>query len=369
MTQISRMQFMYLMLWVILGTGITVLPFSIGQYTVRDGWMVPLFFFLGTVCTAGVSALFIRTFPNQSLMDGLETAFGPWIGRVLGGWMLIWFLITTAMLLRELSVFVEITSLPRTPLYVISAAILPPITYVVFHGIETLGRLGEFITPIAVIIALGLSVLSLQNMDVSQLTPVLANGWTPVLRASVLPTTSFPFEFVLALQLVKSMKGGKTLAKDLLWLGAFLSVAGLFIMGIVIAVLGPAMTYLSLPVGEVVRGIRIGQFVERLDTIYVMGVISTMVLKISTFLYAMCSAMKDVFRLPTTRNVAFPAGVAVWTGNILFFHNSPDLQEFMAYTTPAYFGLTLIGLPLLAIGVFRITRAINKTPRKQSTAR
>ena len=358
MAQISRLQFFYLMLWVIMGTGITVLPFSIAQFTVRDGWMIPLFFFLGTVISAGVSVWFIRTFPNQSLLIGFETAFGTWIGRAIGIWILVWFLIHNGLLLRELSIFVEITSLPRTPFYIISAVIIIPITYGVFHGLEVISRLVEVITPIALILSLLIAILSLQNVDVSQLRPVLANGWTPVLRAAVLPSTSFSLQLIMALQVIKSLHNGKTFGRDLLLVGAILALAGVLIEGIITSVLGPASTYLALPVGEVVRGIRIGQFVERLDTIYVMGAMATMTFKISFFLYAMTLTMKEVFRLPTTKNMALPAGVAVWTANILFFHNSPDLHDFMLYTSPAYYVFTLLVLPLLAISFQRITKSI-----------
>ncbi|MCF8567072.1 spore germination protein [Alicyclobacillus tolerans] len=362
MTQISRLQFVYLMLWLILGTGIVLLPFAIAQFTIRDGWIVPVFFFMGTAFAAGVSVLFIRTFPNQTLMNGLETAFGSWIGRLFGIWLIVWFLIASSMLLRELSVFVENTALPKTPLYIISATIIIPIAYGVFQGLEVLGRLAEFLTPIAMILAFSLALVSLQNVDFSHLRPVLANGWTPVLRAAVLPATSFPFEFIFALQFVKALRGGKTFGRDLMLVGGFLSVAGMLIEGIVISVLGPAVTYLPIPVGEVVRGVRIGQFVERLDTIYAMGVIATMAVKISVFLYAMISSLQDVFRLPTTKNVTWPAGVAVWAANVVFFHNAPELQEFMVYTTPAYFGFSLVVLPLVAISVYRIKRTVGVKP-------
>lgn len=360
------MQYMYLMLWLTLGTGITVLPFSIAQFTVRDGWMVPLFYFFGVLLVIGVAVLFIRTFPNQSLMNGLETAFGPWVGRALGMWLVIWLLVHSGMLLRELSVFVEITSLPRTPLYLITATIVVPIAYSVFHGIEVMGRLSEFITPISILLALTLALLALQNVDFSQLRPVLADGWTPVLRASVLPAT-FPFQFLVSLQFVKSLNGGKTMAKDLLFVGVFLLITGALIEGIIISILGPAVSYLSLPVGEAVRGIRIGEFVQRLDTIYVMGAIATMALKIMVFVYVMSSILKDMFRLPTTRHVAWSAGIASWTANVVLFHNAVDLNEFVMYTTPAYYGFTLVGLPLLAVGVYRLTRVMSPQRRAGPT--
>jgi len=355
-TQISRLQLMYLMIWVILGTGIVLLPFAIAQFTINDGWMVPFFFFGGTIVAAIVCVVFIRTFPNQSLANGLETAFGPWLGRLIGVWMMIFFFVFSAMLLRELTIFVEVTSLPETPMYLISATILVPISYGVFQGVEVVGRVAEFLTPVALMIGVILAVLSIQNADFSQIQPALAHGWTPVLRGSVLPATSFPFEFIVVLQFVKSMRGGKTLGRDLLWVGASLTVFGVLVEMLIISVLGPSITYLSLPVAEVIRGIRIGEFVQRFDTIYVMGVIATMVLKISVFLYAMSSAMQDTFRLPTFRNVVWPNGIAIWTASILFFHNSPDLHEFMVYVTPAYFSFTLVLIPILAVVTFRLKK-------------
>jgi spore germination protein KB len=354
MTQISRLQFRYLLLWMILGTGILALPFSIAQFTVRDGWIVPLFFFVGTALVTAVGVLFIRTFPNQSLMNGLETAFGPWIGRAAGIWMLILFLIFAGTLLRELSVFVETTSLPKTPLYLISAVITVPIAFAVFQGLEVVGRLAEFLTPVAFIIAVVITALSFQNVDLSQLRPILANGWTPVLRASLMPATTFPFEFIVALQFVKSLSDVPSFGKDMLLVGAFLSIIGIGIEIIVICTLGSSVAYLSLPVVEVIRGIGIGHFVERLDTIYIMGVIATMVIKICTILYVTASGLQDVFRLPSTKNIAWTVGTAVWTANVVLFPNSPALQEFIIFMSPAYYTFSLVMLPLLAVLIYRM---------------
>lgn len=354
MTQISRLQFRYLLVWIILGTGIVALPFSIAQFTVRDGWLVPLFFFLGIAFVTTVGVLFIRTFPNQSLMNGLETAFGPWIGRAAEIWMLILFLILAGTLLRELSVFVETTSLPRTPLYLISAVITVPIAFAAFQGLEVIGRLAEFLTPVALIIAVVLSVLSFQNVDFSQLRPILANGWTPVLRASLLPATTFPFEYILTLQFAKSLSDVRAFGKDMFLVGAFLSITGIGIEIIVICTLGSSVAYLNLPIVEVIRGIRIGDFVQRLDTIYIMGVMATMVIKISTNLYVMSSGVQDVFRLPSTKHIAWPAGAAVWSANIVLFPNSSALQEFIVFISPAYFGFSLVMVPLLAVLIHRV---------------
>lgn len=358
-TQISRLQFVYLMMWAILGVGIIILPPSISQFTIRDGWIVPLFFMVGTFISAGVCTLWVRTFPGQSLSDGLESAFGPWLGRVAGSWLLLWFLIATSMFFRQLILFITTTTLSKTPYYIITGVAILTVCYGAYHGIESLGRLAEFLTPLGFITGAVLWMLSLQNADFSQLRPVLADGWTPVLRGSVLASTSFSFEFIFALQFISTLRNGKTIGKDILIVGAVLSALGLVIEATVVSVLGAPVTYLSLPIMEVVRGIRIGQFVERLDTLFVMGVISTIIIEMTVLVYGFSTGIERIFRLPAHKNITWSTGAVIWAISILIFRNEPELREFILYVSPAYFTVSLVFMPLLAILVQTIRKRVS----------
>ena len=128
-----------------------------------------------------------------------------------------------------------------------------------------------------------------------------------------------------------------------------ITVVGTLVIVVTIGVVGQPTNYLTYPVLEVVRSIRIGRNLERLDTLYVMGVMSTILIKLFVFHYAWCEGMKDVFKLSSHRIVTLSGGLLVWAGSIACFRSIEDEKEFMTYVAPAYFVVTLVGIPLLAV--------------------
>lgn len=361
--QISRIQFVFLLLWLIMGTGILTMPFAIAHFTIHDGWLVPLMFMGGSLVSVGVCLAFVRIFPGCSITEGFEMAFGTWGCRILGMWLILMLYVGMCMVLRELSLFIEISILPRTPLFLVSALVIVPLGYGMTMGVFALGRLAEFITPMALLLGAILTLLALQKLDWNQFQPVLEHGWRPVYRGGLLPATGFAFQFIFALQFVKSLRDVKKLPRDIFVTSAALSIVGCVIMVSIIGVLGGAASYLSYPVLELVRSIRVGEFLERFDTIYVMGVVVTIVIKLGVWEHVWLSTIEHIFRLPSYRNIAVAATAAVWAGNVFLFHDSAELAEFMVYVTPSYFGVTLVGLPMAAVVVHNVrTKLLRHRP-------
>lgn len=357
-TTISRLQFIYLMTWLIMGTGVLTLPYSISQFVVRDAWMSAVLIFAMPLVASGITALYIRTFSTRPLVEGFHTAFGPWLGRLASMWLLVWLYALLCMIVRELCVFVEVGVLPQTPIYVISALVVFPVAITTSWGFEVMGRLSEILTPLAVIVTLALFGLAVQHADIHRLTPVLADGWTPVLRGTVIPWT-WAMELVIALQFVQSLSnGGRYLTKDLLIVGAVLMTIGVVAEVTITSILGPQRTYSLFPILEVIRTIRYGDFLERLDPLYVMGVTSLILLKLSTFQYAWLSGLQQWLRCSSYRPLVWSGAFAVWTGSLFLWPDAPTMDEYILFTLPGYFAVTLIVLPLAAIVVYRIRKSL-----------
>ncbi len=348
-TRISRLQFIYMMIWSILGVGMINLPSSIAHFTVRDAWMVPFFFVISSSIVAGICAVWVRFFPGQSLAEGLESSLGTWIGRAAELWFIVSLFLATSMFFRQLILFITTTTLAKTPYYIITGIAMFVACYGVYQGIESIARLGEFLTPLAAIIGLIVLVLSLPNADISQMQPVLADGWTSILRGAVLPSTTFSFELMFSLQFIPVLGNAKTIGRDLMIVAMILGALGMLIEATIVSVLGPSVMYMSLPLMEVARGVQIGQFVERLDTFFVMGAISTIILEISVLLYGLSIGIQRLFSLPTHKNITWAAGATIWGISILIFRNESELREFLLYVSPAYFTVSLLSVPLLAI--------------------
>jgi spore germination protein KB len=358
--QISRFQMVIVLIWSILGTGIVTVPFVIAQFTVRDSWITGLLFAAGGLISAGVAAVFLHALPNRNLTSGLIDAFGPWLGRMFCLWFLVWLYLINCTVLREVESFVSITILPETPEYIIGLLAMTGISYMVYMGAEVPMRDGEFITPLALIVAPLLFALSMQHMDVHQLMPVLADGWQPVLRGAMTPDLTFALEMLISLQFVRALRDSQTLPKDMITATAIITVLLTCVLAITTGVVGQSTSYLSYPVLETVRSIRVGRFLERLDTLYVMGVMSTVCLKLGVFHYAWCEGMKDVFKLSSHRIMAYSGGLFVWAGSFAFFRSTQEMEHFIAGVAPAYFVLTLICIPLLAAMVMNFRRRVKR---------
>ncbi|CAM3947668.1 GerAB/ArcD/ProY family transporter [Alicyclobacillus pomorum] len=358
--QISRYQITLALIWSVLGTGIVTAPFIINQFVIRDAWIALLLFTVGGLLSTTVAILFVRALPNRSLIGGLIDALGPWLGRVFGLWFLVWMYLVSCKTLREGTSFVGITILPQTPLYIIAFAGAIACSYAVYMGAEVVMRNGEFITPLAAIVAPALIALSMMHLDVHNLMPVLADGWQPVLRGAVTPDITYALELLIGLQFVPMLRNSRALPKDMIIVTGIITVVGTLLGVITIGVVGQSANYLSFPVLEVVREIRVGRNIERLDTLYILGVMSTILIKLSVFHYAWCEGMKDVFKLSSHRIVALSGGLLVWAGSIALFRSQLEVNNFMISVAPAYFVVTLVGIPLLAVLVMAFRKRSNR---------
>lgn len=347
--QMSRFQFISILLWSVMGTGVLTLPWSIGQFVSRDAWMSALLLFVVPVLAGVVSTLFVRMFPGQSLVEGLIEALGPWVGRALSLWFLVWLLLLSAMILRELTLFLETTVLPKTPLYVLSAMATLPLTYLVLNRIEAIGRMAAFFTPLALLVTGGLLSLAIPHMDFRHLLPVLADGWRPVLRGGVVPW-AWASETLTALQFVNALGGKERLVwRDFLIVGALMALLGGLAEVVITSVIGEQRVYSMFPILEVVRTIQLSEFLERLDPFYVMGVTSLIVIKTASFQYSFCTGLEQVFGLKSYASVVWVSGFLIWSGSIFFWKDSATLAEYMLFTVPVYYIGTMFGLPILAV--------------------
>lgn len=349
--QLSHFQFIAILLWSVMGTGILTLPWAIGQFVIRDSWISALMLLFVPVLASGVALLFVRTFPGQSLVEGLMTALGPWFGRAGALWFLIWLFLLNAMVLRELLVYVENSILPYTPINILSGLAVVAMAYVTASKIEVIGRIAAFFTPTAFLITAVLLALAVPHMDFSRLLPVFADGWRPVLRGSVIPW-SWAAETLSALQFATALSNkGKFIGRDFLIVGLLMTILGGMAEVVITSVLGEQRINSLFPILEVVRTIQFSEFLERLDPLYVMGTTLLILIKVAVYNYSFCTGMEQVFRLKSYTAVVWGGVLPLWAASLFFWRDSASLAEYILFTVPVYYIGTMFGLPVLAVVV------------------
>ncbi|WP_026974328.1 GerAB/ArcD/ProY family transporter [Alicyclobacillus contaminans] len=343
--RISSTQLVVLLIWTTLGTGIVTIPYVLGLFTVRDGWISTLLSSAGGLLVTAVAWLYIRMLEMRRLTEALLRTFGPVVGRALGLWVVFWIWISNCTVLRELELFVGNTILPRTPEYVIGFLASTTFAYAVYMGVEVLARTGEFILPLSAVVGPVLIMLSLQYMDIHEMMPVLADGWSPVLRGAVVPALAYGMEFGIVLQYLHAVNHRQSVLGSLVMSTGLVSVVLTIVVAITVGVTGHSVSYLNYPVLEMVRTIRVGRFLERIDTLYVMAVMSTIFIKLGAFHYAWCEGMKDIFGLSSHRTLAVPGALSVWAGSLAVFAKAGTVEHFIITDVPSYFVFTVLVIP------------------------
>lgn len=56
--QLSKQQFLFLSIWLVLGTGILLLPAAVGRFVMRDGWITAALSVIGGLAIVAVVFLF-----------------------------------------------------------------------------------------------------------------------------------------------------------------------------------------------------------------------------------------------------------------------------------------------------------------------
>ncbi|QSO50477.1 endospore germination permease [Alicyclobacillus curvatus] len=360
--KLTRIETLLLMFWTIMGTGILAIPFAIGHFTTRDGWLSPLFLPLPGLTMVIVAVVYAR-FNQGNLIQSLRQSFGLFIGGGIGVWYTLCLFIITATVWRELTEFMGTTVYPDTPVPLVSSMLVFPISYGVHKGIKSIGSFGEFLAPLALIVTTAVVLFSIMDMHLDSLFPTLADGWRPILRGSVVPSITYALEPLVIVQIVQDLNSRKTLGRDLIITLFFVVIALVLIEVVVIAVLGSSVGELTYPILEVIRSISVGEFIERLDTFYVMGVLSTIYIKLAVFHYAFCKALEELFHLSSYRVIVWTGALAAWAASMFLFPDTNAVAEFITFATPAYFIVTLLCIPVL----LTIRQSFSKNPRSQST--
>jgi len=364
MVQISRYQLILILLWTVLGTGIVTMPATIAQFTLRDAWIAGFGLLLGAAICALVALAHVRLFPGRTLTQAATDVLGPALGRVYGIWYLVYGFVAIATIGREMGAFIGISVLPNTPDFLITAMAFAVSMYLSYLGIEVVGRVNEFIMPLAIIVAPILFGLAARLFDSSPFHPFLGDPLTAAWRAAVVPTFAYGLEFSIALQWVPALRTPRTLPWDILIAGAISACVLSALVVLTVGVLGDPTRYLNYPVLELVRSIRQGKFVERLDTLYVMGGGVTLVLKLSAFQLAVVEAVKDVSGSPERTWIPVPVALLGWSLSNYLFRNVFDVTSFILRDVPGYFFITVGLVPgaLYAVEAFR--RARTKSRRR-----
>jgi len=306
------------------------LPSRILQLAGPDFWLAQLLAL--SVCLPLILLVVLAGLrhPNHSFVETVATALGKPLGVCLNLAFFVSFILLGATVLRGFVDILTVAILPRTPPVVFIAAALITSVYLVNKGITVLGRLSVLAGPIMFTLMSITVFLSLREADFSNLLPVLAHGWTPVLSA-IPPVLTYLAEFGTIVFIIHNLTPPSSAFKiSLGWLffqGLTSIVLTLAVVSVLSVEYGAALT---APFLSLARGIVIGRFLNRIEALVLTVWIFGGIVKLAFIHYLAVSTLAQTFSLKREQVLSLPVALLVGPLSLKLFPNILEVMDFLS---------------------------------------
>ena len=285
-------------------------------------WLVYVIAFLALLVPLWMLSRVSARFPGRDLFQALVER-SPFTGRVLIFLYILYFLWIAARDVRLTGDFFNIALLKRTPVGVIAAInILAAVSLVRPAGIGVLARSSEIYGTVLFLIIPLVFIALFKDMDVSYLMPLFEIDPVGVLHG-VWVMTAYMGDIIGIAFLVS--EGVFRFRDGVLALG--LATSGLLVISMlsVLTLSVPVMSAMTFPLYEMVRQIRITDFLDRFE-LPVLAVWATAIIcKIGYSLYLICLGCKRLMPGLPGQRMVFPAALLIFACSFWFFENAVDM--------------------------------------------
>jgi spore germination protein KB len=189
---ISLWQLFILIINFELGSAMVV---SLGNEAKQDAWLAIL---LATVY--GVGLVWAYTFllnrePGKTLYEIIEKAGEKIFSNILTVMYVLYFFYLSARVLRDFGELITSVILPNRPLEISAWTFMILIVYILYLGLENLGRLNELFTPYLILFIFAITVLLIISGEFTfnNIQLPFKDGVTPVVKAIFPQLMGFPF--------------------------------------------------------------------------------------------------------------------------------------------------------------------------------
>jgi spore germination protein KB len=323
------------------------LSFSRNMAVMGDSaaWLIVLL--SGAFSLAGFSVIrkLLRKYPDDNIFNISRKTGGILIGAGLNLFVFLYFLTISSMSLRVFAESFILAILPRTPIGVIAAFFMILLIYSALLGIETLTRVAWFFGPY-LLIGLVVIVAFSNPTDIQLLLPILGPGPLPLLKNSLISVSNF--SEILLLPVIAPLIRKKEQLGKIGVLG--LALSALILSGLTVIVLQTfnyaGMKNLVFPVFQLTRLISLGEFFQRVESVFVFLWFLTAVIGMSGLFYGTVVSFSETFEIRDHRPLIFPLAILEFTLSMLP-QSMPKAVLWNSFIFSRYYSAIWIGIPFL----------------------
>lgn len=336
----------------------------LSQLTGYQGWLIVAIAHSGGLLIACLSVAFAKKRPEEFFIQYGREAVGKWLNLIMMIMYGFFFIHLAGVVLRQATDFLVQIYLPATPSWVIAASFGLVISIGVRSGIEAIFRCAAGFFFVIFSTATIVPFLVGKELDYQRTIALVTSlSWSDIVP------TSYPFipwfgEMFLVIFIFPFIAQAEKTSRTLLW-SSVISLVFFEIYYLLCILLfdEPLMAQFTYPILEMLRFIRIGDFLENLDPIVVAIWIAGLFIKISILLYMAVFIASRLLQLKDSRPLSFSFG-AIMVG--LAMHSVKNLIELNHFVMHAWvnFAYFVECSPLIYWGISAVKRRSLRSTRE-----
>lgn len=305
-------------------------PSILAEIAQKDGWIGAIGgVFIGLIAVR-LNVAARRGDTRQPTPEWIENVMGKVVGRLINFAVLGYFLLMTAVILKTATEVLVISILPRTPAPMLLILFAIPPAIGARLGIETIGRTAQLYLIFILSSYLFFSGSLLPAIEMEKLLPLFTAGADSILLASVIPGAYLAQIALIAFWLSPYLNSSKEMTHAaqgaVLLAGSFLVLVMIFAEGL--------FTFhetqrILIPSYELVRAIRLGEVVERLDILFVSIWLLGAFLQATLYVYLTSLQMTWITKAKGHHPYAIPVTALAGVIGLLVSDNIFRLSDFV----------------------------------------
>lgn len=342
------------------GTTWIILPGKLISDAKQYSWLVCLWAMVYGLAIALLWLFLAKRFPGKNLIEIVTLVLGRWAGGLVALFYILYFTQIASWVTRNLSDFMNISLMPRTPQSVFHVMVLIICAYAVVKGIESIAMVTELLTPYLhfvfwIPVTWGVArEWDWQNFNV----PFEFHFLNTFDQTKYL--LGFPFMETVSLMMLFPYVHNRLKTSYLL--GVF--AAGTIMILSVLMPIGSLgverSAHLVYPIFVLFREMQFTGFLEHLEAILAINILFVVCLKLSIVFYCAVLAICQLFGVKKRSAVAYPL---IWflSAYSLLFENIVMNVEWVDNYLFHYYALYGIVFPVLLLLVAWMRR-MNHAP-------
>ena len=325
----------------------------------QDIWLIVIGSFFYTVLLY-IPMLFLLTrFRDISLMKFMEVIFGKTIGKIVGFLYTLHFIRIAILFMYISTQTIRSIFLPKIPPLVTISLITITCIYLSIKGLEVIARSAEMLGLIVLIELIVLFMLGIPNIDLNILLPVYSDStFFEINMGSIQLASIFTDIYILTSvvpNLEKKEESNKIFFKSVIYSLAIILVSIVFTQ----ATLGIEQAkHSNFPFLTFVRLIDVKSFLQRIEAVFILMWMVTVIIRIATYLYISSQSLKEVLNRKKRTPCIYIIGALIVAITYYVAEYNPQIEEIVSVKLPEYiyYFTFKTGIPLVAVIVYFFRR-------------